>query len=84
MTKYCRRLLEVEAIQATKDNLEELRKFSKADVRRVELTYGKVFCYYQIPGLFRVIYKGQWLIKRPDGYLEVMTNSEFKREYEPK
>lgn len=49
MKKYCRILEEVEAIQATDSNLEELRDFA-GGVKKIVID--KQTCCYDIPGVY--------------------------------
>lgn len=81
--KYVRILQEVEALQAKENNLEKLREFA-GDVRRVGCASEALPCYYMIPGVDVVLWVGDWLIKHPNGRLEVKTNQLFNQEYEPK
>lgn len=78
--KYCRVLEEVYAIQAGFDNANELQELIGKNVKR----YGKDIIYYEIDGINRVLWKGEWLIKHRDGRLEMKSDSLFKIEYEPK
>lgn len=84
--KYCRILEEVEAVQATIHNLEELRIFA-GDVKKVphiSESMLRITCYYIIPGVDEVLWAGDFLIKHPSGRLEVKSRQLFHREYEPK
>lgn len=81
--KYCRVLEEVEAVQATESNLEELRKFA-GDVRKVERGEIRPVSYYTVPGVNIVLWVGSWLIKHPSGRLEIKSSQMFHREYESK
>lgn len=81
--RYVRILHEVEAIQAKEDNLQELRSFA-GDVRRVQGKDPSYPCYYTIPGLNIVLWSGSWLIKHPNGRLEIKSSQLFNQEYEPK
>lgn len=84
--KYVRILHEVEAIQATTNNLNELRAFA-GDVRRTPTKLGgkyRITCYYTIPGVDVVLWAGDYLIKHPNGRLEVKDSRLFNQEYEPK
>lgn len=82
MGKYVKIQEEVEAVQATSDNLEELRRIGGA-VRKVQPTKERVV-YYTIPGVNVVLWEGSWLIKHESGRLEVKSNWMFHMEYEPK
>lgn len=81
--KYVRILHEVEAMQATEENLQVLRDFA-GDVRRIGCSSEALPCYYTIPGVDVVLWAGDWLIKHPNGRLEVKSNQLFHQEYEPK
>lgn len=81
--KYVRILQEVEAIQATEDNLKELREMA-GDVRKVKGREPDAPSYYTIPGINVVLWVGSWLIKYPNGRLEIKSSQLFHREYEPK
>lgn len=81
--KYVRILEEVEAIQARENNLKELREFA-GDVTKVEAGAELHSCYYTVPGINIVLWEGSWLIKHPNGRLEVKSSQLFHREFEPK
>lgn len=83
--KYVRILHEVEAVQATWGNLKELRAFA-GDVKRTttEVCQNVPTCYYTIPGVDVVLWAGDYLIKHPNGRLEVKKRQLFNQEYEPK
>lgn len=81
--RYCKILEEVEAIQATEDNLLELRDFA-GDVIKVEKGDGRPTGYYMVPGHVVVLWVGSWLIKHNNGRLEIKSSQSFHREYEPK
>ena len=83
MGNYVRILEEVEAVQATETNLEELKKLGGAGVKKVQTAWDKSI-YYTIPGINIVLWVGSWLIKHPSGRLEVKSSQLFHREYEPK
>ena len=82
MGRYVRILEEVEAVQATESNIEELRKLGGA-VKKVK-PYENQPGYYTVPGVNIVLWVGSWLIKHPSGRLEVKSSQLFHREYEPK
>lgn len=81
--KYVRILHEVEAVQAKEYNLDELRAFA-GDVKRIGCASEDLPCYYTIPGVDVVLWIGDYLIKHPNGRLEVKRNQLFNQEYEPK
>lgn len=81
--KYCRVIEEVEAVQATETNLNELRNLA-GDVKKIEKNAERPTSYYTIPGMNFVLWVGCWLIKHPSGRLEFKSNQLFHREYEPK
>ena len=81
--RYCKILEEVEAIQATEDNLLELRDFA-GDVTKVEKGDGRPTGYYMVPDLVVVLWVGSWLVKHNNGRLEIKSSQSFHREYEPK
>lgn len=81
--RYCKILEEVEAIQATEDNLLELRDFA-GDVIKVEKGDGRPTGYYMVTGLVVVLWVGSWLVKHQSGRLEIKSSQSFHREYEPK
>ena len=82
MGRYVRILEEVEAVQATESNIEELRELGGA-VKKVK-PHENQPGYYTIPGVNIVLWVGSWLIKHPSGRLEVKSSQLFHREYEPK
>lgn len=80
MGTYVKRLEEVEAIRAG-DNLEEIRALAGAEVDY----YLKLETpYYVVQGVVRVLWVGNWLVKHNDGWLQVLSDDEFRRIYEPK
>lgn len=81
--RYCRILEEVEAVQATEDNLNELREMA-GDVKKIAKNAERKTSYYTVPGVNVVLWVGSWLIKHPSGRLEVKSSQLFHREYEPK
>ena len=83
MGNYVRILEEVEAVQATESNIEELKKLGGAGIRKIQAAWDKS-SYYTIPGVNIVLWVGSWLIKHPSGMLEVKSSQLFHREYEPK
>ena len=82
MGNYVRILGEVEAVQATETNIEELRRLGRA-VKKVKPNENQPG-YYTVPGVNIVLLVGSWLIKHPSGRLEVKSSQLFHREYEPK
>lgn len=82
MGKYVRILNEVEAVRATETNIEELKKLANG-VRKVSPEYNSL-SYYSIVGLPHVLLVGHWLLKHTSGKLEIKSDWEFKKEYEPK
>ena len=83
MGNYVRILEEVEAVQATETNIEELRKLGGLGVKKV-IPDRNSASYYTIPGVNIVLWVGSWLIKHPSGMLEIKSSQLFHREYEPK
>ena len=83
MGNYVRILEEVEAVQATETNIEELRKLGGAGIKKTKTAWDNS-SYYIIPGINIVLWVGSWLIKHPSGRLEVKSSQLFHREYEPK
>lgn len=83
MGNYVRILEEVEAVQATETNIEELKKLGGEGIKRVRASYD-TSSYYTVPGVNIVLWVGSWLIKHPSGRLEVKSSQLFHREYEPK
>lgn len=84
MGKYCRILEEVEAVQAKKDNLDELKSFTEKDVKGIFCASEELPVYYIIPGIDSVLWYGDWLIRHENGRLEIKKNNIFQQEYEPK
>lgn len=84
MGNYVRILEEVEAVRATEDNLEEIKKLAGKEVVKRK-PYPKLpGFYYIIHGVEEALCVGQWLIKHQSGRLEVKINKIFLMEYEPK
>lgn len=83
MGNYVRILQEVEAVQATENNIEELKKLGGEGIKKVQTAWDNS-SYYIIPGINIVLWVGSWLIKHPSGRLEVKSSQLFHREYEPK
>lgn len=84
MGNYVRILEEVEAVRATGDNLEEIKKLAGKEAVKRE-SYPKLpGHYYIIHGVAEALCVGQWLIKHKSGWLEVKSNKMFLKEYEPK
>ena len=83
MGNYVRILEEVEAVQATETNLEELEKLGGAGIKKFQTPWDKS-SYYTIHGINIVLWVGSCLIKHPSGRLEVKSSQLFHREYEPK
>lgn len=83
--KYVRILHEVEAVQAKTDNLNELRAFA-GDVQIIARKFSeyRTTYYYNIPGVDVVLWAGDYLLKHPNGRLEVKSSQLFNQEYEPK
>lgn len=81
--KYVRILHEVEAVQAKEFNLDELRALA-GDVKRIGCSSEAFPCYYTIPGVDVVLWIDDYLIKHPNGRLEVKSSQLFNQEYEPK
>ena len=79
MGNYVRILEEVEAVQATETNIEELKKLGGEGITAWDNS-----SYYIIPGINIALWVGSFLIKHPSGRLEVKSSKLFHREYEPK
>lgn len=82
MGNYVKILEEVEAVRATEDNLEEIKKLA-GDVKKVKSFTNKP-SYYWIYGIVDELCVGDWIIKHKSGRLEVKSNRNFLMEYEPK
>ena len=83
MGNYVRLLEEIEAVQATETNIEELKKLGGEGIKKTKTAWDNS-SYYIIPGINIVLWVGSWLIKHPSGRLEVKSSQLFHREYEPK
>ena len=78
MGNYVRILEEVEAVRATEDNLEEIKKLAgKAEKRK---SFPNIPGYYMIHGVVEALCVGDWLIKHKSGRLEVKSNKMFLME----
>lgn len=84
MGNYVRILEEVEAVRATEDNLEEIKKLAGKEVVNRKPYPNLPGCYYIIHGVEKALCVGQWLIKHKSGRLEVKSNNIFLMEYEQK
>lgn len=82
MGNYVRILEEVEAVRATEDNLEEIKKLA-GGVKKFK-SFSNMPGYYMIHGVVETLCIGDWLIKHKSGRLEVKSNKIFLMEYEPK
>ena len=82
MGNYVRILEEVEAIRATEDNLEEIKKLA-GGAEKIK-SFSNMPGYYMIHGVGEILCIRDWLIKHKSGRIEVLSNKRFLMEYEPK
>lgn len=85
-TRYCRTLLEVDAIQVRRDNLDDLLRFTGGGTMTIPRTpNGRAV--YSFPGgndIFIDAPETYYIVREPDGRLTTRPEREFNREFEPK
>lgn len=84
--KYCRTLLEVDAIQVRRDNVETLVKFTGGGTMTTPRIPDGI-AVYSFPdgnGIFIDVPEKWYIIREPNGRLTARPEREFNREFEPK
>lgn len=85
-TRYCRILLEVDAIQVRRDNLDNLLKFTGGGTMTTPRTPDGI-AVYSFPdgnGIFIDAPERWFIVREPDGKITIRPEREFNREFEPK
>ena len=85
-TRYCRTLLEVDAIQVRRDNLDDLLRFTGGGTMTIPRTPNgrAVYSFPDGNGIFIDAPETSYIIREPDGRLTTRPEREFNREFEPK
>lgn len=85
-TRYCRTLLEVDAIQVRRDNLDDLLRFTRGGTMTIPRTpNGRAFySFTDGNGIFIDAPETYYIVREPDGRLTTRPEREFNREFEPK
>lgn len=83
--RYCRRLIEVEAVKVSRGNLEKIVKFTGMGYLRFVkgINPFEKDQYFLVGSCFNVP-EGWYLVKYPTGKIERMNPQEFKKVFEPK
>ena len=85
-TRYCRTLLEVDAIQVRRDNLDDLLRFTRGGTMTIPRTPNgrAVYSFPDGNGIFIDAPETYYIVREPDGRLTTRPEREFNREFEPK
>lgn len=85
-TRYCRTLLEVDAIQVRRDNLDDLLRFTGGGTMTIPRTPNgrAVYSFPDGNGIFIDTPETYYIVREPDGRLTTRPEREFNREFEPK
>ena len=85
-TRYCRTLLEVDAIQVRRDNLDDLLRFTGGGTMTIPRTQNgrAVYSFPDGNGIFIDAPETYYIVREPDGRLTTRPEREFNREFEPK
>jgi hypothetical protein len=85
-TRYCRTLLEVDAIQVRRDNLDDLLRFTGGGTMTIPRTPNgrAVYSFTDGNGIFIDAPETYYIVREPDGRLAILPEREFNREFEPK
>ena len=85
-TRYCRTLLEVDAIQFRRDNVDDVLKFTGGGTVTTPRTpNGKaVYSFPDGNGIFIGVPEDWFIIREPNGRFTARPEKNFKREFEPK
>lgn len=84
--RYCRTLLEVDAIQVRRDNVESLIKFTGGGTMTTPRTPDgrAVYSFPDGNGIFIDAPETWYIVREPNGRLTARPEREFNREFEPK
>ena len=85
-TRYCRTLLEVDAIQVRRDNLDDLLRFTGGGTMTTPRTPDgrAVYSFADGNGIFIDAPESWFIIREPGGRMYAKPQRDFKREFEPK
>lgn len=85
-TRYCRTLLEVDAIQVRRDNLDDLLRFTGGGTMTIPRTPNgrAVYSFPDGNGIFIDAPETYYIVREPDGRLTTRPEREFNRAFEPK
>lgn len=85
-TRYCRPLLEVDAIQFLRDNVEEVLRFvGGGTVTTPRYPNAKsLLSFSNNNGLYLVVTEGWYILKNMEGKFYTRSEKDFKKEFEPK
>lgn len=85
-TRYCRTLLEVDAIQVRRDNLDDLLRFTGGGTMTIPRTPNgrAVYSFPDGDGIFIDAPETYYIVREPDGRLTTRPERKFNRELEPK
>ena len=85
-TRYCRTLLEVDAIQVRRDNLDDLLRFTGGGTMTIPRTpNGRAFySFTDGNGIFIDAPETYYIVREPNGRFTARPEKDFKREFEPK
>lgn len=85
-TRYCRTLLEVDAIQFRRDNVNDVLRFTGGGTVTMPRTLnGKVmFSFLDGNGIFVDVPESWYIIRELNGRFTARPEKDFKREFEPK
>ena len=85
-TRYCRTLLEVDAIQVRRDNLDDLLRFTGGGIMQIPRTPGGL-AVYSFPtenGVMLDVPEGNFIVLTPDGKFGKMDMQTFMANFEEK
>lgn len=85
-TRYCRTLLEVDAIQFRRDNVDDVLRFTGGGTMTIPRTPNgrAVYSFPDGNGIFIDAPETYYIVREPDGRLTTRPEKEFNREFEPK
>lgn len=85
-TRFCRMLMEVDAIQVRRDNLDDLLKFTGGGTMTTPRTPDgrAVYSFPDGNGIFIDAPETWYIVREPNGRLTARPEREFNREFEPK
>ena len=85
---FCRRLREVTAVRVGADNEEQLQQFVLGGEMTPPTTQSRAYFTFYIHkqgvALIRFANEGSWIVTEDGVNFEVMTDVQFRAEYEPK